>query len=53
MIALLFLAGITLWVTLAIVLARHIPDWLGVGKHERLLSIVGFCLILIVPMADE
>ena len=53
MIGLLFLAGIALWVTVAVMLARRIPGWVGVGKHARLLSVASFCVILVAPVADE
>ncbi len=53
MIGLLFLAGIGLWVMVAVMLARRIPGWLGVGKHGRLLSVASFCVILVAPVADE
>lgn len=53
MIGLLFLAGIALWVTVAVMLARRIPGWLGAGKHMRLLSAASFCVILVAPVVDE
>lgn len=53
MIGLLFLAGIALWVTVAVMLSRRIPSWLGATQHRALLSVASFCVILLAPVADE
>ncbi len=53
MIGLMFLAGLVLWLTLAIMLSKRIPRWLGVTKQQGNLSVLLFPLILVAPVADE
>lgn len=53
MIGLLFLVGIGLWLTVAIVLSKKIPHWLGVTKHSAVISVLLFPVLLVAPIADE
>ena len=53
MIGLLFLFGIGLWLTVAILLSRSIPRWLGVTKYGAALSVLLFPVLLVAPVADE
>jgi len=53
MIFLMFLAGIGLWLTAAVMLSKRIPIWLGVSKHRVAISALLFPLILVAPVADE
>lgn len=53
MIFLMFLAGIGLWLTAAIMLSKRIPRWLGMTKYQGNLSVLLFPVVLVAPIADE
>lgn len=53
MIGLLFLAGIGLWLTAAIMLSKRIPRWVGITKHTKAASVLVFPLVLTAPIADD
>lgn len=53
MIFLLFLAGIVLWLIVAIQLSIKIPRWLKVTKHSAVVSVLLFPVVLVAPVADE
>ena len=53
MIFLMFLVGFGLWFTVAIMLCKRIPRWLGVSKHGAVISVLLFPMVLVLPVADE
>lgn len=53
MAGILFLIGIGLWVTVAIILSKKIPCWLRVTKHSAVISVLLFPVLLAAPVADE
>lgn len=53
MIGLSFLAGIGLWLTVAIIISKKIPHWLGITKHMTAISILLFPLIFAAPIGDD
>jgi len=53
MIGLMFLIGIGLWLTAAIMICHSIPRWLGVTKYGAVLSVLLFPVVLLAPVADE
>ena len=52
-IGLMYLAGLGIWLTVAIMLSRRIPGWLGAIKHQGILSVLLLPLVLVAPFADE
>lgn len=53
MIFLMVLAGIGVWLTAAIMVSKRIPHWLGVTKHTKVVSVLLFPVVLVVPIADD
>ena len=53
MIGILFLIGISIWLTAAIMLCKRIPLWVGITKHTTVASVLLFPLVLVAPVADE
>ena len=53
MIGLLVLAGIGLWIVVAVMLSKRIPQWVGVKKYTKTLSVLVFPLVLAAPIADD
>lgn len=53
MIGLLFLAGISLWLAIAVMLSKKIPVWIGVSKHKTATTVLIFPVLFVLPMADE
>ena len=53
MIGLMFLAGIGLWLAVAILLSKKIPIWLGVTKYRYAISVSVFPVLFLTPFADE
>ena len=53
MIGFLALAGIGLWITVAVMLSKRIPQWLGVKKYTKTMSVLVFPLVLVAPIADD
>ena len=53
MIFLMVLAGIGVWLTVAVMLSKRIPRWLGVTKHTKLASVLLFPVVLAAPIADD
>lgn len=53
MIGLMFLAGIGLWLAVAILLSKKIPIWLGVTKYRAVISVLVFPVLFLAPVADE
>lgn len=53
MIGLLFLAGIGLWLAVAVMLSKKIPIWMGVTKHKKAITVLLFPVLFVLPMADE
>lgn len=53
MIFLMVLASIGVWLTVAVMLSKRIPRWLGVTKHTKLVSVLLFPVVLATPIADD
>lgn len=53
MIGILFFIGIAIWLTLAVMISKRIPRWVGITKHTTAVSMLAFPLVLIAPLADE
>lgn len=53
MIFLMFLVGFGLWLTVAVMLCKRVPRWLGVTKHGAVISVLLFPVVLVAPVADE
>jgi hypothetical protein len=50
---LMFLVGFGLWLTVAVMLCKRIPRWLGVTKYGAVISVLLFPVVLALPVADE
>ena len=50
---LMFLVGFGLWLTVAVMLCKRVPRWLGVTKHGAVISVLLFPVVLALPVADE
>lgn len=53
MIGILFLTGMGLWIAAAVMLSERIPRWLGINKHQTIVSVLLFPLVLVLPIADD
>lgn len=53
MIGLFFFFAIGLWVWIAVKLGTKIPQWLGVTRYRKVLSVLLISLIFVAPVADE
>ena len=53
MIFLMFLAGFSFWLFVAISISKRMPLWLGVTKHGAAISLLVFPVVLVAPVADE
>jgi hypothetical protein len=53
MIGIAFLVGIVLWVTVAVMVSKRIPRWIGMTKHTTVVSLLVFPLVLAAPIADD
>lgn len=53
MIGLMALGALGLWLILTIFLSNKIPQWFGIIKHKRAISVLFFPLILVMPIADD
>ena len=53
MIFLMFLVGFGLWLTVAVILCKRVPRWLGVTKYGAVISVLLFPVVVALPVADE
>jgi hypothetical protein len=49
----MFLIGVGLWLTAAVMICQRVPRWLGVTKYCKVLSVLLFPVVLAAPVADE
>jgi hypothetical protein len=53
MIGISFFLGIVLWATVAFLVSKRIPRWLGITKNQTIISVLLFPLVFVAPIADE
>lgn len=53
MIGLMFLAGLAVWLALAVWISKRILGWMGNSKYPITRGVTVFLLVLIAPVADE
>jgi len=53
MIGLMFLAGIAVWIAIANLLSKRVPDWLGMDRFQKSARYVSFIILLLLPISDE
>lgn len=53
MIGLMFLAGLAIWLVLAVWISKRILGWMGNSKYPITRGVAVFLLVLIAPVADE
>lgn len=53
MIGLMFLVGIVFWITVAVMLSKRIPRWVGMTRYTAAASVLVFPVVLVAPIADD
>ena len=52
-IGLSFLARFGIWITVAVMLSKRVPQWVGVKKYTKTLSVLVFPLVIAAPFVDD